>query len=105
MPISADLRVHSRNLVAHRSIGASVAEIVIDPEVPEAARRELEQASLRAPAGVGDPGPWPDGAEGEDDADLAPLRPPGVRLAAGAIVGVMAIILGVGLSSAGPFAA
>ena len=105
MPISADLRVHSRNLVAHRSIGASVAEIVIDPEVPEAARRELEQASLSALAGFSDPGPWPDGAEGEDDADLAPLRPPGVRLAAGAIVGVMAIILGVGLSSAGPFAA
>ena len=33
------------------------------------------------------------------------MRPPGVRLAAGAIVGVMAVLLGVGLSSAGPFSA
>jgi hypothetical protein len=103
MPLSADLRVCARNLVADRSIGASLAEIVIDPEVPEAARRELEQASLSALVGFSDPLPWPDPPGGEDDA--GPARQPGVRLAAGAIVGVMAVILGVGLSSAGPFAA
>jgi hypothetical protein len=92
-----------QNLVAHRSIGASVAEIVIDPEVPEAARRELEQASLSALVGFGDPVPGQDPPGGEDD--MGPVRQPGARLAAGAIVGVMAVMLGAGLSSAGPFSA
>ena len=86
-----------------------MAEIVIDPEVPEAARRELEQASLSALVGFSDPLPGPDPPRGPDDAagpdDTGPIRQPGARLAAGAIVGVMAVILGVGLSSAGPFAA
>ena len=80
-----------------------MAEIVIDPEVPEAARRELEQASLSALVGFSDPLPGQDPPGDEDDA--GPVRRPEARLAAGAIVGVMAIILGVGLSSAGPFAA
>jgi hypothetical protein len=80
-----------------------VAEIVIDPEVPEAARRELEQASLSALVGFSDPLPGQDPLDDEDDA--GPARRPEARLAAGAIVGVMAVILGVGLSSAGPFAA
>ena len=80
-----------------------MAEIVIDPEVPEAARRELEQASLSALVGFSDPLPGQDPPGDEDDA--GPVRRPEARLAAGAIVGVMAVILGVGLSSAGPFAA
>ena len=80
-----------------------MAEIVIDPEVPEAARRELEQASLSALVGFSDPLPGQDLLDDEDDA--GPVRRPEARLAAGAIVGVMAVILGVGLSSAGPFAA
>ena len=84
-------------------MGASVAEIVIDPEVPEAARRELEQTSLSALVGFSDPLPGQDLLDDEDDA--GPVRRPEARLAAGAIVGVMAVILGVGLSSAGPFAA
>jgi hypothetical protein len=109
MPLLADLRVGARNLVARRLIGASVAEIVIDPEVPEAARRELEQASLSALVGFSDPLPGPDPPGGPDDVpgldDTGPIRQPGARLAAGAIVGVMAVILGAGLSSAGPFSA
>jgi hypothetical protein len=80
-----------------------VAEIVIDPEVPEAARRELEQASLSALVGFSDPLAGHDPPGDEDDA--GPVHRPEARLAAGAIVGVMAVILGVGLSSAGPFAA
>jgi hypothetical protein len=92
-----------QNLAARRSIGASVAEIVIDPEVPEAARRELEQASLSSLVGFSDPVPGQDPPGDEDDA--GPVRQPGARLAAGAIVGVMAVMLGAGLSSAGPFSA
>ena len=61
-------------LVAHRSIGASVAEIVIDPEVPEAVRRELEQASLSALVGFSDPLPGQDPPGDEDDA--GPVRRP-----------------------------
>jgi hypothetical protein len=91
---------------AYRSIGAGVAEIVIDPEVPAAARRELEQASLSALAGFSDPlpGPEPDG-DADDAGDTVPGHPPGVRLAAAAIVGVMAVLLGVGLAAPGPFSA
>jgi hypothetical protein len=104
MPLSADLCGRARNLVAHRSMGASVAEIVIDPEVPEAARRELEQASLSALVGFSDPLPGQD-AQGGRDSARSPVRPPGVRLAVGAILGVMAVLLGAGLSSPGPFSA
>ena len=53
--------------------------------------------------GFSDPLPGQDPPGDEDDA--GPVRRPEARLAAGAIVGVMAVILGVGLSSAGPFAA
>ena len=80
-----------------------MAEIVIDPEVPEAVRRELEQYSLSALVGFSDPLPGQDPLGDEDDA--GPVRRPEARFAAGAIVAVMAVILGVGLSSAGPFAA
>jgi len=64
---------------AHRTIGASVAEIVIDPEVPEAARRELEQASLSVLAGFRDPLPGPEPAGDDEDADdsVPPGRPLG----------------------------
>ena len=104
MPLSADRCVRARNLVAHRSIGASVAEIVIDPEVPEAARRELEQTSLSGLIGFSDPLPGQE-PEGSQDSARDPARPPGVRLAVGAIVGVMAVLFGAGLSSPGPFSA
>lgn len=77
-----------------------MAEIVIDPEVPALARRELEQASLSALVGFSDPAPGP-----QEDSDGArrPDRPPGVRLAVGAVVAVMAVLLGVALSAGGPF--
>jgi len=81
-----------------------VAEIVIDPEVPEAARRELEQTSLSGLIGFNDPLPGQD-PEGSQDSARAPVRPPGVRLAVSAIVGVMAVLFGAGLSSPGPFSA
>jgi hypothetical protein len=83
-----------------------VAEIVIDPEVPEAARRELEQASLSALAGFSDPLPGEEPEAGADDADAARLyRPRGARVAAGVILSVMATLLGVGLSTTSPFSA
>lgn len=83
-----------------------MAEIVIDPEVPAAARRELEQASLSALAGFSDPLPGPEPAGVADDADdTVPAHPLGVRLAAAAIVGVMAVLFGVGLAAPGPFSA
>jgi hypothetical protein len=89
-------------MVAHRTIGAGVAEIVIDPAVPETARRELEQAPLSALIGFSDPLPEQD-APGEQDANAA--RPPAMRPAAGAIVAVMAVLLIAGLATPGPFAA
>ena len=66
MPLSADLRAGARHRVAERSIGAGVAEIVIDPEVPEAARRELEQAPLSALVGFSDPLPDRDAQQDDD---------------------------------------
>jgi hypothetical protein len=83
-----------------------VAEIVIDPEVPAAARRELEQASLSALVGFSDPPPG-QGAPGVRDRASrdGPARPAAVRPAAGAIVMVMAILLIAGLSVPGPFSA
>jgi hypothetical protein len=83
-----------------------VAEIVIDPEVPEAARRELEQASLSALVGFSDPPPGQDPPGDRDSArGLGLARPPAARPAAGAIVMVMAILLTAGLSVPGPFSA
>ena len=81
-----------------------MAEIVIDPEVPEAVRRELEQYSLSALVGFSDPLPGQDPLGDEDDAGPVFARPE-ARFAAGAIVAVMAVIFGVGLSSPGPFSA
>ena len=77
---------------------------MIDPEVPEAARRELEQASLSALAGFSDPLPGPEPAGGQGDAG-DPVRVPGARAAAAAIVGVMVVLFSVGLASPGPFSA
>jgi hypothetical protein len=96
-----------QDLVADRSIGAGVAEIVIDPEVPEAARRELEQAPLSALTGFSDPLPGQEPPAGQDDDPGAfrLTRPIGVRVAVGGIVSVMATLLGVGLSTASPFSA
>ena len=95
-----------QDLVADRSIGAGVAEIVIDPEVPAAARRELEQASLSALIGFSDPMPAREPPAGQDDEGAFRLaRPIGVRVAVGGIVSVMATLLGVGLSTASPFSA
>jgi hypothetical protein len=96
-----------QDLVADRSIGAGVAEIVIDPEVPAAARRELEQASLSALIGFSDPLPAQEPPAGQDDDEGAfrLARPIGVRVAVGGIVSVMATLLGVGLSTASPFSA
>jgi hypothetical protein len=83
-----------------------VTEIVIDPAVPEAARRELEQAPLSALVGFGDPRPGQEDHAGAPESDEdGPLRPPGVRPAAGAIIAVMLVLLVAGLASPGPFAA
>ncbi|MGH3206430.1 MAG: hypothetical protein ACRDNO_01575 [Trebonia sp.] len=84
-----------------------MAEIVIDPEVPEAARRELEQASLSALIGFCDPLPGQEPPAGQDDDASTPrvARPHGVRIAVGGILSVMATLLGVGLSTASPFSA
>ena len=83
-----------------------MAEIVIDPEVPEAARRELEQASLGALVGFSDPLPGQEPPRDRDSAGAAgQARPPGVRLAVGTIAAVMMILIGVGLAGGGPFAA
>jgi hypothetical protein len=87
-------------------MGAGVTEIVIDPAVPEAARRELEQAPLSALSGFGDPLPGADDQAGDPEGDAAgPLRPPGARPAAWAIIAVMIVLLVAGLASPGPFAA
>jgi hypothetical protein len=88
-----------------------VAEIVIDPEVPEAARRELEQASLSALVGFGDPGPARDSLSGPPGpgrfgpGGSGPVHLPGMRAAAGVIVGVITVLLVAGLASPGPFSA
>jgi hypothetical protein len=107
MPLSADLFAWTRNLVADSSIGAGVAEIVIDPEVPAAARRELEQASLSALVGFSDPlpGQEPPAGQDEDASTFRLARPNGVRIAVGGILSVMATLLGVGLSTTSPFSA
>ena len=83
-----------------------MAEIVIDPEVPEAARRELEQASVSALVGFSDPLPGQDSpADGDDAGAPRPARPHGVGVAVGFVVSAMATLLGVGLSSTSPFSA
>jgi hypothetical protein len=79
---------------------------VIDPEVPAAARRELEQASLSALVGFSDPLPKQDPPRDRDRAgSTGQARPPGVRLAVGAIVMVMGVLLIAGLATPGPFSA
>jgi hypothetical protein len=79
---------------------------VIDPEVPAAARRELEQASLSALVGFSDPLPGQEPPRDRDSAGgTGQARQPGVRLAVGTIVAVMMILTGVGLSGGGPFSA
>ena len=82
-----------------------MAEIVIDPEVPEAARRELEAASLSALIGFSDPLPAQEPPGDRDSAGAGQARQPGVRLAVGTIAAVMMILTGVGLSGGGPFSA
>jgi hypothetical protein len=79
---------------------------VIDPEVPEAARRELEQASLGALVGFSDPLPGQQPPRDQGSAGgTGQARQPGVRLAVGTIAAVMMILIGVGLSGGGPFSA
>ena len=81
-----------------------MADIVIDPAVPDPARRELEQASLSALVGFSDPLPGEEPSAGRSEASASRLvRPQGVRVAVGFIVSVMATLLGVGLSSTSPF--
>lgn len=77
---------------------------MIDPAVPDAARRELEQAPLSALVGFRDtlPGKNP---PGEPDGDDGLVRSPTMRPAAGAIIAVMAVLLIAGLATPGPFAA
>jgi hypothetical protein len=74
---------------------------VIDPAVPEAARRELEQASLSALVGFSDPRPDEEPPPGQDE-EGAP-RPHGAGVAVGLVVAVMATVLGVGLAGSSPF--
>jgi hypothetical protein len=81
-----------------------MAEIVIDPEVPGAVQRELEQAPLSALVGFGDPVPGPELRDDPDD-DACPAVPPSGLLAANAILLVVVVLAGIGLSSTGPFAA
>lgn len=102
MPLAAGRRVCAPRPAAYRTIGVCVAEIVIDPAVPDAARRELEQAPLSALVGFSDPLPG-QGQASDPDCDDGPLRPPGLRPAAGAIISVMAVLIIVGLASPGPF--
>jgi hypothetical protein len=105
MPLLADRRI-CQDLVADRSIGAGVAEIVIDPEVPEAARRELEQASLSNLIGFSDPLPGQEPPAGQEDVSAVRLtRPHSARVVAGVVVSVMATLVGVGLSTSSPFGA
>lgn len=75
---------------------------MIDPAVPDAARRELEQVPLSALVGFSDALPRQD-RENDPDGEDGPLRPPALRPAAGAIVSVMAVFIIVGLASPGPF--
>jgi len=104
MPLTAGLGTRHGRPAGHRSIGAGVAEIVIDPEVPAAARRELEQAPLSALAGFSDPAPG-QGRRGDRDSGggAGPAQPPGARTAAGVIVAVMAVLIVTGLAAPSPF--
>jgi hypothetical protein len=76
-----------------------VAEIVIDPEVPAAARRELEQAPLSILLGFSDPPPRPGTRSDPDNAAALP----GKQLAAGGTLAVAAVLFLVGLTTRGPF--
>jgi hypothetical protein len=78
-----------------------VAEIVIDPEVPAAARRELRQTPLSALAMFGDPPRRPGTRGAPDDARLAAL--PGKQLVAGGSLAVVAVLFFASLANLGPF--
>jgi hypothetical protein len=83
-----------------------VAEIVIDPEVPEAARRELEQAPLSALIGFSDPLPSQDSTGGRGEAGgSAAERPSAWRFSVGVIVFAAASLFIVAMSDPGPFSA
>jgi hypothetical protein len=103
MPLSADVRAGARHRGAPRSTGAGVAEIVIDPEVPEAARRELEQASVSALTGFCDPVPGQDARGGQGAADSPAQQT--LRFATSVIVLVAVAMFVVALSDPGPFSA
>jgi hypothetical protein len=71
-----------------------MSEIVIDPEVPATARRELRQTPLSALAGFNDPPAGP-----------RTPNPPGRGIAACGALAVAAVLLCAGLPAAGPFSA
>jgi hypothetical protein len=75
-----------------------VADVVVDPEVPAAARRELAQAPVSALLAFSDLLPRPGNEVGDKLAEL-----PGKRLAVGGILGVAVVLFGDGLTTAGPF--
>ena len=79
-----------------------MTEIVIDPEIPAAARRELEQTPLSALAGFNDPSPGPGTPRPGGSRAVSPR---GQRLAVGGVLAVATGLLWVGLSAKGPFSA
>jgi hypothetical protein len=83
-----------------------VAEVVIDPEVPGAARRELEQAPLSALVGFSDPPSRPGARSGLEDASDARLAAlPGKPLVVGGGLVFVAVVWGSDLTNLGPFSA
>jgi hypothetical protein len=78
-----------------------VAEIVIDPEVPVAARRALQQMPLSALPGFGDRPRRPGTHGAPDEARLAAL--PGQQLVAGGGLAVVAVLFWASLANLGPF--
>ena len=77
-----------------------MTEIVIDPEVPAAARRELAQTPLSGLTGFNDPSPGP-GAPGQNG--TRPVRPQGQLLAVCGVLAVATGLLCVGVPARGPF--
>jgi hypothetical protein len=76
-----------------------MTEIVIDPEIPAAARRELEQTPLSGLTGFNDPSPEPRARR------PGGTSPRGQGLAAGGVLAVAAGLLCVGMAAKGPFSA
>ena len=76
---------------------------MIDPEVPGAARRTLEQAPLSALVGFSDPPTGRGGRDDGSDARLAAL--PGKGLVGGGVLAVVAVTCATSLVNLGPFAA